>query len=268
MAQAVESETRVVQYEPGDGFVTLWLNRPEKRNCFNWEQITQFDECVKRAEADDAVRAIVVRGRGNTFCSGADLDMLDGDYLTTSSASLDMAWYCSEMYDRLAAGKKPTIAVVEGYATAGGFELMISTDFALAADDAKMGDFHIRRGVFGGCGPIYRLPRMLGMRKAKELMLTGKLLSGVEAAQWGLVNASAPSEQLDQLVHDFLAPLLDKSPFTMWITKQTVNVGLDADTHTLRVLENLACNVVHQSQDAKEGVRAFLEKRPAVWSGR
>ena len=83
---------------------------------------------------------------------------------------------------------KPTIAVVEGYAVAGGFELMISTDFALAADEARIGDFHIRRALFGGGGPIYRLPRIMGMRKAKELMLTGKLLTGKEAAsaEWNL----------------------------------------------------------------------------------
>ena len=82
--------------------------------------------------------------------------------------------------------------MLEGYVTAGGFEIMISCDFAIAADDAKIGDFHIRRALFGGAGPIYRVPRMIGIRKTKELMLTGKLLSGVEAAEFGLINKSAP----------------------------------------------------------------------------
>src|SRR3546814_20802122 len=93
--------------------------------------------------------------------------------------------------------KNPTIACVEGYAVAGGFELFISCDFGIAADDAKIGDFHIRRALFGGAGPIYRLPRYIGMRKSKELMLTGKLLSGKECVEWGLCNASAPREQLE-----------------------------------------------------------------------
>ncbi len=82
--------------------------------------------------------------------------------------------------------RKPTIAAVEGYAVAGGFELMISCDFALASTEAKIGDFHMRRALFGGAGPIYRLPRMIGMRRAKELMLTGKLLTGEQCADWGI----------------------------------------------------------------------------------
>jgi enoyl-CoA hydratase/carnithine racemase len=98
-------------------------------------------------------------------------------------------------------------------------------------------------------------------------MLTGKLLTGTECAEWGLANGAAPSENLDQLLEEFLSDLVDKSPFVMWITKMAANRGLDADTDTLMVLEHLACNVVHQSQDAKEGVQAFLNKRKPVWTG-
>jgi enoyl-CoA hydratase/carnithine racemase len=164
--------------------------------------------------------------------------------------------------------RKPTIAAVEGYAVAGGFELMISCDFALATSEARIGDFHIRRALFGGAGPIYRLPRMIGMRRSKELMLTGKLLSGDQCAQWGLVNAAAPQAGFDALIQEFCAPLIDKSPFCMWMTKMAVNRGLDADTNSLITLETMTCNVVHHSEDAKEGVKAFLEKRTPVWTGR
>ena len=88
------------------------------------------------------------------------------------------------------------LAVLEGYVTAGGFELMISCDFAVSADDAKIGDFHIRRALFGGAGPIYRLPRMIGIRKTKELMLTNRTLSSQEASQWGLVTEGVPDAEL------------------------------------------------------------------------
>jgi enoyl-CoA hydratase/carnithine racemase len=151
---------------------------------------------------------------------------------------------------------------------AGGFELMISCDFALATSEARIGDFHIRRALFGGAGPIYRLPRMIGMRRSKELMLTGKLLSGDQCAEWGLVNAAAPQAGFDALIKEFCAPLIDKSPFCMWMTKMAVNRGLDADTNSLITLETMTCNVVHHSEDAKEGVKAFLEKRTPVWTGR
>ena len=266
-ATAVASDP--IQYEVNDHIATIWLNRPEVRNCVNWELLSQMAQRVEQAAEDPDVRVVLFRGRGHTFCAGADLRMLGSEFVGTSTASLKLAELSAKTYDRIQTMDKPTIAVVEGYAVAGGFELLISTDFALCADEAQIGDFHIRRALFGGCGPIYRLPRIMGLRKAKELMLTGKLLSGVEAAgpEWNLCNASAPADELDDLVADFVAPLADKSPFCMKITKNTLNRGLDADQESLIIMERMACNVVHHSDDAKEGVAAFLEKRDPVWSG-
>jgi enoyl-CoA hydratase len=254
-------EKDVIQYEvASNGIATIWLNRPHTRK--------ELEAAVDRAGDDTRALAVVFRGRGNTFCSGADLGELVSPVLHASSSSLQLAIDSARTYDKIFNMKKPTIAAVEGYAVAGGFELMISCDFALAASEAKIGDFHIRRALFGGAGPIYRLPRMIGMRRSKELMLTGKLLSGDQCADWGLVNASAPQAEFDKLIEDFCAPLIDKSPFCMWMTKMAVNRGLDADTNSLITLETMTCNVVHHSEDAKEGVRAFLDKRAPVWTGR
>src|SRR5438552_5275236 len=141
--------------------------------------------------------------------------MLDSEFLKTSANSIKIAQVSARTFDRAFNLQKPTVAVVEGHAVAGGFELMISCDFAIAADDAKIGDFHIRRALFGGAGPIYRLPRYIGLRRTKELLLTGKLLTGKQCAEWGLANLSAPAEELDQAVADFIAPMKDKSAFTM-----------------------------------------------------
>jgi len=263
------AEEQVIQYEVADnGIATIWLNRPYKRNCVSPQLLDDLGKAVDRAEADDKVLAVVFRGRGNTFCSGADLDLLVGPVLHTSTGSIDLAQKSAKTYDHIFNLKKPTIAAVEGYAVAGGFELMISCDFALATHEARIGDFHMRRALFGGAGPIYRLPRMIGMRRAKELMLTGKLLTGEQCADWGLVNAAAPAEQFDALIQDFCKPFLELSPFCMWMTKMAANRGLDADTDSLIVLETMTCNVVHHSDDAKEGVRAFLEKRKPNWTGR
>ena len=262
-------EKDVIQYEvASNGVATVWLNRPHKRNCVSPLLLKELELAVDRAAEDTRALAVVFRGRGNTFCSGADLGELVSPVLHASSSSLQLAIDSARTYDKIFNMKKPTIAAVEGYAVAGGFELMISCDFALAASEAKIGDFHIRRALFGGAGPIYRLPRMIGMRRSKELMLTGKLLSGDQCADWGLVNASAPQAEFDKLIEDFCAPLIDKSPFCMWMTKMAVNRGLDADTNSLITLETMTCNVVHHSEDAKEGVRAFLDKREPVWTGR
>src|SRR3954469_23924989 len=254
-----------VQYEVEDGVATIWLNRPEVKNCVNWGLLTQLGAALERADDDDAARVVLIRGRGHTFCAGADLNMLDSEFLGTTNNSVKIAQVSARTFDRAFNLSKPTIAVVEGYAVAGGFELMISCDFCIAATDAKIGDFHIRRALFGGAGPIYRLPRYIGLRKAKELMLTGKLLSGQECYEWDLANVAAPPEELDQAVADFVAPMKDKSALIMHVTKMTANRGLDGDTETLIALETMACNVIHQSEDAREGVTAFLEKREPVW---
>lgn len=257
----------VIQYEVNNKVATIWLNRPHKRNCVSPAVLTEIRIAIDRAEKDKDVLAVVVRGRGNTFCSGADLGELVGPRLHTTNDSINLAMESAETYDRFYSCSKPTIAAIEGYAVAGGFELMISCDFALATTTAKIGDFHIRRALFGGAGPIYRLPRYIGIRRSKELMLTGKLLSGTQAADWGLVNEVSEPADFDALIERFVAPLIDKSPFCMKITKMSINRGLDADTQSLITLETLACNVVHQSADAKEGVDAFLNKREPKWTG-
>ena len=182
-----------------DGDVArVWLNRPHKKNAVTVELLHRLDEIIVEVDNDPNLKVLVLRGRGNTFCSGFDLDELLADYVGTTNA-MDVAVLSAKVCDRLYSMNTPSVAVLEGYVTAGGFELMISCDFAVASEDAKIGDFHIRRALFGGAGPIYRLPRMIGIRKTKELMLTGKLLSGNEAADFDLINASAPADELDEL---------------------------------------------------------------------
>ena len=245
----------------------VWLNRPHKKNAVTVELLHRLDEIISDVDSDPDIRVLILRGRDGTFCSGFDLDELLADYVGTTTA-MEVAVLSAKVCDRLYSMNTPSVAVLEGFVTAGGFELMISCDFAVSADDAQIGDFHIRRALFGGAGPIYRLPRMIGIRKTKELMLTGKLLSGKEAVDFDLINASAPAEELDQLVKDFIAPIIDKSPFAMRLTKMTIDRGLDADIQSLMVMEHLAVGNALQSEDAREGVNAFLEKREPKWVGR
>ncbi|MTD17267.1 enoyl-CoA hydratase/isomerase family protein [Nakamurella sp. YIM 132087] len=261
---AVEDD---IQFERDGNIARVWLNRPWKKNCVTVPILNRLDEIVKEVDADPELKVLVLRGRGNTFCSGFDLDSLKADYIGSTTAA-DVAEISAKICDNLYRAKTPSISVIEGYATAGGFELMISTDFAIAEDDARIGDFHIRRALFGGAGPIYRVPRMIGIRKTKELMMTGKLLSGKECAEWNLVNASAPADELDKTVDEFAALLSDKSPFQMNLTKSAIDRSLDADTESLMVIERLSVGVTLQSDDAREGVSAFLEKRDPVWTGR
>jgi enoyl-CoA hydratase/carnithine racemase len=259
-------ETEPIQYEVDGHVARIWLNRPHKRNSVSQQLLQELDDARIRAENDPEVRVMVIRGRDGTFCSGFDLDELQGDFIGTTKAYEVAAW-SQRVCDNFFRSPKPSVSVHEGYTTAGGFEILINCDFSIASEDAKIGDFHIRRALFGGAGPIYRVPRILGERRAKELMLTGKLLSGREAYEWGLVNDVAPADQLDECVDRFVAQLTDKSPFQMAITKQTLNRGLEADTETMMLVERLAVGVTLNSNDAAEGVAAFLDKRDPVWTG-
>ncbi len=261
------TETDEIQFERDGHVARVWLNRPWKKNCVTVPILQRLDEIITEVDADPDLRVLVLRGRGGTFCSGFDLDALQADYIGSSTA-MDVAVISAKICDRLYSMNTPSVAVLEGYVTAGGFELMISCDFAIAADDARIGDFHMRRALFGGAGPIYRLPRMIGIRKTKELMLTGKLLSGAQAAAFDLINRSVPAEDLDAAVEEFISHLTDKSPFQMRLTKMAIDRGLDADIQSLMVMEHLAVGVTLNSEDAAEGVAAFLEKREPKWKGR
>jgi enoyl-CoA hydratase/carnithine racemase len=248
-----------------------WLefNRPEKRNAMNPALNAEMAEALQALDADDDCGVVVLTGAGDAWSAGMDLKeyfrALDDKPAERARAN----WNSQQFHHwKLANFPKPTIAMVNGWCFGGGFSPLISCDFAIAADDAKIGDFHIRRALFGGAGPIYRVPRMIGIRKTKELMLTGKLLSGIEAAEFGLINKSAPADKLDETVEDFIGDLTDKSPFTMWLTKMTIDRSLDADTQSLMVMEHLAVGVALNSEDAAEGVSAFLEKREPKWQGR
>ena len=244
----------------------IWLNRPHKKNCVSQQLSRSSTRRVRRADADRDVRVMVFRGRERHVLLGLRPRRAPGR-LHRQLDAWEIAQRSARVCDGIFRSPKPSVAVLEGYTTAGGFEIMINCDFAIAAEDAKIGDFHMRRALFGGAGPIYRLPRILGERKAKELMLTGKLLTGLEAKEWGLVNDVAPADELDACVDRFVADLADKSPFQMSITKMALNRSLDADTETLMVLERLAVGVTLNSNDAAEGVAAFLEKREPNWTG-
>lgn len=261
---AVEDD---IQFERDGHVARIWLNRPHKRNSVNRQMLERLDQIVAEVDADPELRVLVLRGREGTFCSGFDLDELQAEY-AGKTIGWEVAVFSAKVCDNLYKMKKPSVAVLEGYSTAGGFELMISCDFAIAADEALLGDFHIRRALFGGAGPIYRVPRMIGVRKTKELMLTGKLLTGVQAAEWGLINASAPADKLDATVEDFIGELADKSPFQLYVTKMTIDQSFDASIEALMVIERLAVGVTLQSEDAQEGIASFLEKRDPVWKGR
>jgi enoyl-CoA hydratase len=244
-----------VEYETDSHLVTVWLNRPRSKNAYDLELLGALDGAIARAEADPASRVVVIRGRGDSFCAGADLSLLAGE-----TPWSELADSVARTFKRISESRRITIAAVHGWTVAGGFELMLACDFALAAEDARIGDFHIRHGLFAGAGTIYRLPRLIGLRRARELMLSGDVIDGREAKEWGIVNDAAPLAQLDALVERFASRFSDRSPTVAWLTKLAVNRGLDSDYDTLSALERLTSDAVAATADARDGVAAFLER--------
>ena len=247
-----------LEYEANGAVATIWLNRPQAKNAYDLELLQALDAALARAEADPAGRVVVIRGRGDSFCAGADFSLLTGE--TPWSELSDTV---ARTFKRISESRRLTIAAVHGWTVAGGFELMLACDFALAAEDARIGDFHIQHGLFAGAGTIYRLPRLIGLRKARELMLSGDVIDGREAKAWQLVNDAAPLDELDALIDRFAAKFTDKSPTVAWLTKQAVNRGLDADYETLATLERVTADAVAATADAREGVAAFLGRQGA-----
>ena len=246
----------LIEYEAHGSLVTLWLNRPEVKNAYDLEVLQSLDAALTRAEADDSSRVVVIRGRGDSFCAGADISMLAGDV-----AWSELGAAVSRTLRRIAEARRITVAAVHGWAVAGGFELMLACDLAVAAEDARIGDFHIRHNLFAGAGTIYRLPRLIGLRRARELMLSGDVLDGRQAREWGLVNETAPAGELDAVVARFAQRFADRSPTVAWLTKSAVNRGLDADYETLGLVERLTSDAVAATAEAQAGVAAFLERR-------
>jgi enoyl-CoA hydratase/carnithine racemase len=249
-----------IQYERSGSIATLWLNRPDVRNAYDVTMLRDLSSSIRRAEADVDVAAIVLRGRGDSFCAGADLALLDGGH-----SWLELSSFVARIFHRLADARKVTIAALHGWAVAGGFELMLACDLAVAAEDSRIGDLHIRNGLYAGAGTIYRLPRLVGLRRARELMLSGDVLDGRQALEWGLVNAVAPLEGLEELIERFSDRFTGKSPTVARLTKLALNRGLDADLETLTVLETMTSGAIAATDDAREGLAAFRERRSPIW---
>ena len=240
---------------------TIRLNRPDSLNALNTELLEDLSAAISNVKQDESVKALVVRGEGRAFCSGADLTFFESAFNDSS----ELTPYVKKLNDcflQLEQLPIPVISVVHGFALAGGLELMLACDMTLAAEDARIGDQHANFGLMPGGGSTQRLPRRIGMQKAMELLTTGKWLSGAEAADWGLVLRAAPAESLEQELEELIAPLRSKSrPGLGWI-KSVARRGNDLPLGEGITLES-ASFVKYSTTNGhpKEGIQAFKEKR-------
>jgi enoyl-CoA hydratase len=250
------------------GLITL--NRPEQLNAISWTMVTALDAAITDLDQDPDMRAILITGSGRAFSAGGDLK----DYQDLQKDSTRFLQFVQDLHDaftRLRALRVPVIGLVNGVTAAGGLELLLSCDIALAAESARIGDAHLNFGQMGGGGVLTLLPRMVGVAKAAELVLTGRFLSSAEAADWGLVARVVADDDLHAEGMRLVGAIAAKSPLAVSNAKYVMN---SVWSQSLSVTNGLALerdrDVLYclTSQDAREGLAAFAEKRPPRFTGR
>ncbi len=240
----------------------LTLNRPKALNALNNQLIDDLVAGLDAAEADADISVVVLTGAGRAFCAGADLKQVLGDVEKGDDDGLrPFMNRARDAFNRIAAFEKPLIAAVNGVTAAGGLELLLCCDLGVAAESAKIGDAHANYGLIPGGGSSIRLPRKIGPTRAKQLLYSGEFLPAATLADWGLLNAVVPDEQLMDEVERMSAAMTAKSPLVLRRMKQLVDEGLNAPEETALKLEGMLWEAHAQCQDLKEGLTAFSEKR-------
>jgi len=243
------------------------LNRPQKRNAFNAELVLGVGAALAAAAEDPAVRCVVIRGEGPMFSSGMDLGALaelaaDPDRLRPFRARILHAWNLAEEM------AKPTVCQIHGACIGGALELALACDLRVIASDAVVGIPETRVGLIPDVGGSSRLPQIVGLGRAKELILTGKLIAGEEAERIGLANRVAPPEELEAATQALVDELLACAPVAVGLAKRVLDASARPALSTTLELEVAMQELCARTEDFAEGTAAFREKRAASFSGR
>ncbi|AWR94742.1 enoyl-CoA hydratase/isomerase family protein [Acidianus brierleyi] len=256
-------ETLDVKKENGIGWI--YLNRPDKLNAINLKMINEIDSILKDFETDNEIRVVIFTGKGKAFCAGADISQFKE--LNTMTA-WNFARKGRELMDYIERFMKPTIAMINGYALGGGLELAMACDFRIASEDSMLGLPEINLGIYPGFGGTQRLVRLVGKPKAMEIMMTGDRIRADEGERIGLINKVVTKESLEEETLKFAAKLLEKSPLILSILKNIILYGNDSPIVDGLNMESLGWGYVFSTEDEKEGVDAFLNKRKPNFKGK
>jgi enoyl-CoA hydratase/carnithine racemase len=260
-----------VVYEIKNRIVWITLNRPEAMNAMNQEMSGQIVSACRRAEQDESIGVVIFTGAGDkAFSSGMDLkERAQGAPVPPiERRQVKTAPEANTPTKAVAALAKPTIAVINGYAVGGGLELALACDLRIAAEDAKMGLTEVRHGIIPGAGGTQRLARVLGVAKALELCLSGQLIDGRESFRIGLIHQVVAREELAAAAERLAETLLKGAPLSLRFIKEAILKGSDLPLEEGLRLEADLSALIAATEDAKEGPRAFAEKRGAVWKGK
>lgn len=245
------------RYEVAAGVATITLDAPHKRNAFSQDLVVGLMQGLRAAEADPAVRVIVITNTGTTFSAGADLKE---DRASLGPDALSFV----DVVHAIDALPKPVVARVAGHAAGGGAALAACCDVAIAADDVRIGITEVRIGV-PPSGVAALLAHRMGRRELFEAFLVGDMMPATRAAELGLVNLAVPAAELDAVVARYVDGLVRGAPRSLAITKRLLSAMRDLTPQQAEMLADEASRGAFESSEAREGVGAFLEKRPAAW---
>ena len=261
----MEAEYATIIYEKDGNAAWITLNRPDVLNAQSDELRAEVTQALERAGLDDEVYVVVLTGAGEkAFSAGADISQFPSRYpvdVITAKAR-------RRPYETIREMPKPVIAAVNGLALGGGCELVLACDLVVAADTAKFGQPEIRVGVIPGCGGTQVLPRLMGEKRAKELIFTGRMMDAGEALGYGIVNRVVPLAELREATQQLVSDLLRNSPAILKLAKIAVNKSLETPLSVGMSYERDLFALCFGTEDQKEGAKAFLEKRKPTYSGR
>jgi len=253
-------------YEVKDNTAIIGINRPKAMNALNKGVRDDLRAAIDRIEASDDVGAVIITGAGDkAFVAGADISEFVG---LTPLGTQDLCADLHSLLDKIELFSKPVIAAVNGLAFGGGCELLLACHLRICSDKALFGLPELGLGVIPGGGGTQRLPRVIGKGRALEVMLTGKNVDAQEAYRIGLVNKVVPGDKLMEESQGMAKMILKKSPAAVRMTLQAVNEGMMTDQVTALRLEKKLVGITFSTEDCKEGINSFLEKRKPSFTGR
>ncbi len=243
----------------------LRIDRQDKLGALNFEIMEVLGRYIEELASDDTCRVLIITGTGKGFVAGADIDGYHG----ATQAQFDGFQRRSrKTFDALAALPQITICAVNGYALGGGLELALCCDFILVAERAKLGLPEIKLGLLPGGGGTQRLPKLVGAMRAKELLLTGRMMSAQEAVAYGAALEMHPGDDLLPRARELAATLADQAPVALAEGKRIIDDGLESSRAAGLTFEQRVLGGLYATDDGKEGIAAFIEKRDPKWSGK
>ncbi len=263
-----------LDYSVKDHVATILLNRPEKMNAFNPDMLKAWQQALRDAQADPEVRVVVLTGAGKAFCSGGDTGRMAQRAADTEapdtpiSAKESLRAGPQSVAMAVQALEKPYIAAVNGVAAGAGMDMALMADIRLAAKSARFSEAYMRVGLMPGAGGCYFLPRVVGLSKALELFFTADWVDGTEAARIGLVSHVYDDDKLMEETYKLANRLANSPPINMTLIKRTIYQSMNTDLRTSLDLVSSHMAVVRATEDSKEAITAFKEKRKGVYKGR